>query len=71
FGGEQATVGGSRGQTRTKVGSSVLGSFGRFSPVILATNMSVDWIGYGYATLVASGGVIGYVKAELLKLSQV
>uniref|UniRef100_A0A3Q2NVF0 Transmembrane protein 14C n=2 Tax=Fundulus heteroclitus TaxID=8078 RepID=A0A3Q2NVF0_FUNHE len=28
-----------------------------------ATNMSVDWIGYGYATLVASGGVVGYVKA--------
>lgn len=25
--------------------------------------MSVDWIGYGYATLVASGGVVGYVKA--------
>ncbi|XP_039982258.1 transmembrane protein 14C [Xiphias gladius] len=25
--------------------------------------MSVDWIGYGYAALVASGGVIGYVKA--------
>ncbi|XP_008436935.1 transmembrane protein 14C isoform X1 [Poecilia reticulata] len=28
-----------------------------------ASNMSVDWIGYGYATLVASGGVAGYVKA--------
>lgn len=27
------------------------------------SNMSVDWVGYGYATLVASGGVIGYVKA--------
>ncbi|XP_047423706.1 transmembrane protein 14C isoform X2 [Mugil cephalus] len=25
--------------------------------------MSVDWVGYGYATLVASGGVVGYVKA--------
>ena len=25
--------------------------------------MSVDWLGYGYAALVASGGVIGYVKA--------
>ncbi|XP_032836056.2 transmembrane protein 14C [Petromyzon marinus] len=25
--------------------------------------MPVDWIGYGYAALVASGGVIGYVKA--------
>ncbi|XP_022054627.2 transmembrane protein 14C isoform X1 [Acanthochromis polyacanthus] len=27
------------------------------------SNMSVDWVGYGYATLVASGGVLGYVKA--------
>ncbi|XP_069007615.1 transmembrane protein 14C isoform X1 [Embiotoca jacksoni] len=27
------------------------------------SNMSVDWVGYGYATLIASGGVIGYVKA--------
>ncbi|XP_054840458.1 transmembrane protein 14C-like [Eublepharis macularius] len=25
--------------------------------------MSVDWIGYGYAALVTSGGVIGYAKA--------
>ncbi|XP_061521874.1 transmembrane protein 14C isoform X3 [Phycodurus eques] len=25
--------------------------------------MSVDWAAYGYAALVASGGVIGYVKA--------
>ncbi|XP_058031406.1 transmembrane protein 14C-like [Ahaetulla prasina] len=25
--------------------------------------MSVDWIGYGYAALVATGGVAGYVKA--------
>ncbi|ETE65393.1 Transmembrane protein 14C [Ophiophagus hannah] len=25
--------------------------------------MSVDWLGYGYAALVASGGVAGYVKA--------
>ncbi|KAM4706385.1 transmembrane protein 14C [Rhinophrynus dorsalis] len=25
--------------------------------------MGVDWIGYGYAALVASGGIIGYVKA--------
>ncbi|XP_062335470.1 transmembrane protein 14C [Osmerus eperlanus] len=25
--------------------------------------MSVDWVGYSYAALVASGGVIGYVKA--------
>ncbi|XP_059183209.1 transmembrane protein 14C isoform X1 [Centropristis striata] len=27
------------------------------------SNMSVDWVGYGYAALIASGGVIGYVKA--------
>ncbi|MBN3285873.1 TM14C protein, partial [Polyodon spathula] len=27
------------------------------------TNMSVEWIGFGYAALVASGGIIGYVKA--------
>ncbi|XP_013863964.1 transmembrane protein 14C isoform X2 [Austrofundulus limnaeus] len=27
------------------------------------SNMSVDWAGFGYATLIASGGVIGYVKA--------
>ncbi|MBN3298972.1 transmembrane protein 14C [Amia ocellicauda] len=25
--------------------------------------MSVDWVGFGYAALVASGGIIGYVKA--------
>uniref|UniRef100_A0A670I6K2 Transmembrane protein 14C n=1 Tax=Podarcis muralis TaxID=64176 RepID=A0A670I6K2_PODMU len=25
--------------------------------------MSTDWLGYGYAALVASGGVIGYAKA--------
>ncbi|CAL8293158.1 unnamed protein product [Lota lota] len=25
--------------------------------------MTVDWVGYGYAALVASGGVMGYVKA--------
>ncbi|XP_030625011.1 transmembrane protein 14C [Chanos chanos] len=25
--------------------------------------MSTDWVGYSYAALVASGGVIGYVKA--------
>ncbi|KAL4000899.1 hypothetical protein ACER0C_006198 [Sarotherodon galilaeus] len=29
----------------------------------MVSNMTVDWVGYGYATLVASGGVIGYVKA--------
>lgn len=27
--------------------------------------MAVDWAGYGYAALVASGGVMGYVKAGL------
>ncbi|XP_054479062.1 transmembrane protein 14C isoform X2 [Anoplopoma fimbria] len=26
-------------------------------------NMSADWVGYGYAALIASGGVMGYVKA--------
>uniref|UniRef100_UPI00398EF095 transmembrane protein 14C isoform X2 n=1 Tax=Pristiophorus japonicus TaxID=55135 RepID=UPI00398EF095 len=25
--------------------------------------MAVDWLGFGYATLVASGGVLGYIKA--------
>ncbi|XP_041817641.1 transmembrane protein 14C isoform X1 [Chelmon rostratus] len=28
------------------------------------SNMSVDWVGYGYAALIASGGVIGYAKAK-------
>lgn len=27
--------------------------------------MAVDWAGYGYAALVTSGGVMGYVKAGL------
>lgn len=27
--------------------------------------MSTDWLGYGYAALIASGGAIGYVKAGL------
>lgn len=27
--------------------------------------MSMDWVGYGYAALVASGGVVGYVKAGM------
>ncbi|XP_035512773.1 transmembrane protein 14C isoform X1 [Morone saxatilis] len=44
--------------------SSVLqhsdGGYSIWAPVF---NMSVDWVGYGYAALVASGGVIGYVKA--------
>lgn len=26
--------------------------------------MSVDWIGYGYAAVIASGGVVGYAKAR-------
>ncbi|XP_056290724.1 transmembrane protein 14C [Pseudoliparis swirei] len=25
--------------------------------------MSVDWVGYGYAALIATGGAIGFVKA--------
>ncbi|XP_059509727.1 transmembrane protein 14C-like [Stegostoma tigrinum] len=25
--------------------------------------MAVDWIGFGYAALVASGGLVGYIKA--------
>ncbi|XP_068615781.1 transmembrane protein 14C-like isoform X1 [Brachionichthys hirsutus] len=29
----------------------------------MCPNMSVDWLGYGYAGLVASGGVVGYAKA--------
>uniref|UniRef100_A0AAX7U530 Transmembrane protein 14C n=1 Tax=Astatotilapia calliptera TaxID=8154 RepID=A0AAX7U530_ASTCA len=54
-----------RGQTeRLRFDSSVLqdsdSSLSIFTPV---SNMTVDWVGYGYATLVASGGVIGYVKA--------
>ncbi|XP_053268896.1 transmembrane protein 14C isoform X1 [Pleuronectes platessa] len=32
-------------------------------PFTRVSNMSVDWVGYGYAALIASGGVIGYVKA--------
>ncbi|KAJ8277548.1 hypothetical protein GJAV_G00076480 [Gymnothorax javanicus] len=24
--------------------------------------MPVDWVGYGYAALIASGGIVGYVK---------
>ncbi|XP_076868757.1 transmembrane protein 14C isoform X1 [Brachyhypopomus gauderio] len=28
-----------------------------------ALMMAVDWMGFGYAALVASGGVMGYVKA--------
>ncbi|TSW75969.1 Transmembrane protein 14C [Bagarius yarrelli] len=25
--------------------------------------MAVDWVGYGYSALVASGGIMGYIKA--------
>ncbi|XP_070841967.1 transmembrane protein 14C-like isoform X1 [Chaetodon trifascialis] len=40
--------------------SSVPGSpSGMFASV---SNMSVDWAGYGYTALIASGGVFGYVK---------
>lgn len=27
------------------------------------SEMSVDYVGYGYAALVATGGIVGYVKA--------
>ncbi len=30
--------------------------------------MGVDWLAYGYATLVASGGIIGYAKAGKLQI---
>ncbi|XP_034428630.1 transmembrane protein 14C isoform X1 [Hippoglossus hippoglossus] len=46
--------------------SSSSGSQLSLAPAELFTrvsNMSTDWVGYGYAALVASGGVIGYVKA--------
>lgn len=33
--------------------------------------MAVDWAGYGYAALVASGGVIGYVKAGNEKVQEI
>lgn len=33
--------------------------------------MAVDWAGYGYAALVASGGVIGYVKAGKEKAQEI
>ncbi|CAL8398374.1 unnamed protein product [Arctogadus glacialis] len=35
----------------------------RINVFATVSNMSVDWVGYGYAALVASGGVMGYVKA--------
>lgn len=28
--------------------------------------MAVDWLGFGYAALVASGGLIGYAKAGMV-----
>ncbi|XP_072234240.1 transmembrane protein 14C isoform X1 [Leuresthes tenuis] len=43
--------------------SSMLQESGSLSSLAHVCNMSVDWIGYGYATLIASGGVIGYAKA--------
>ncbi|KAM3593564.1 uncharacterized protein V6R79_015541 [Siganus canaliculatus] len=44
--------------------STVLQNSGCFFDILSPVfNMSVDWVGYGYAALVASGGVIGYVKA--------
>ncbi|XP_028289265.1 transmembrane protein 14C isoform X1 [Parambassis ranga] len=44
--------------------SSVLQDSGSpFNIFASVSNMSVDWVGYGYATLIASGGVVGYVKA--------
>ncbi|KAK4828460.1 hypothetical protein QYF61_026685, partial [Mycteria americana] len=30
---------------------------------LLVFSMAVDWLGFGYAALVASGGLIGYAKA--------
>lgn len=29
--------------------------------------MAVDWLGFGYAALVASGGIIGYAKAGTVR----
>lgn len=29
------------------------------------SSMGVEWFGFGYAALVATGGVIGYVKAGM------
>ena len=28
--------------------------------------MAIDWIGFGYAALVVSGGVVGFIKAGKL-----
>ncbi|XP_038829029.1 transmembrane protein 14C-like isoform X2 [Salvelinus namaycush] len=30
----------------------------------MRTKRMTDWVGYGYAALIASGGVMGYVKAR-------
>ncbi|CAF94420.1 unnamed protein product, partial [Tetraodon nigroviridis] len=35
-----------------------------FCVFALVSNMSVDWIGYGYAAVIATGGVVGYAKAR-------
>lgn len=32
---------------------------------VLFFSMGVEWFGFGYAALVATGGVIGYVKAGM------
>ncbi|XP_064363124.1 transmembrane protein 14C-like [Dromaius novaehollandiae] len=40
--------------------SGTPGSAGRAAP---AAKMDYDWLGFGYAALIASGGVIGYAKA--------
>lgn len=36
-----------------------------FLPDAPPLDMSVDWLGFSYALLVSSGGVLGYVKAGL------
>ena len=28
--------------------------------------MAIDWIGFGYAALVVSGGIVGFIKAGKL-----
>uniref|UniRef100_A0A6I8N0A9 Transmembrane protein 14C n=2 Tax=Ornithorhynchus anatinus TaxID=9258 RepID=A0A6I8N0A9_ORNAN len=34
-----------------------------FSSCFVTFRMALDWVGFGYAALVASGGIIGYAKA--------
>lgn len=36
---------------------------------LLHSRMGLDWIGFGYAALVASGGMIGYAKAGIVLMS--